>query len=258
MFDYEGKHVVVTGASRGMGAEVARRFVESGADVTISSRTEPRYEHARLVSVPADITTADGAQVFARRVLERREGRVDLVVDNLGSSGGIRGSVLEVSDDQWLAALGVNLLSAARLDRLLAPTMKAAASGCIIHLSSTVRRHPLPEMIPYAAAKAALVTYSRGLALALAGDGIRVCSISPGFVDTEAFRSFRDQMSASPESVLMVAPGAIVPQSSMSIPLGRLGTPGDIAALILFLASDAADWITGCDFVVDGGLFGSL
>jgi NAD(P)-dependent dehydrogenase (short-subunit alcohol dehydrogenase family) len=258
MFDNEGKHVVVTGASRGMGAEVARRFLESGADVTISSRTEPGYEHARLVSVPANITTADGAQVFARRVLERREGRVDLVVDNLGGSGGIRGSVLDVSDDQWLAALGVNLLSAARLDRLLAPTMRAGAGGCIVHISSTVRRHPVAEMIPYAVAKAALVTYSRGLALALAADGIRVCSISPGFVDTEAFRSFRDRANATPESVPMVAPGATVPHSSNSIPLGRLGTPGDIADLILFLASDAAAWITGCDFVVDGGLFGSL
>jgi NAD(P)-dependent dehydrogenase (short-subunit alcohol dehydrogenase family) len=258
MFDFEGKHVVVTGASRGMGAEAARRFLESGAEVTISSRTEPRYEHARLVSVPADITTADGAQVFAQRVLERHEGRVDVVVDNLGGSGGIRGSVLEVSDDQWLAALGVNLLSAARLDRLLAPTMRAGAGGCIIHVSSTVRRHPVPEMIPYAVAKAALVTYSRGLALALAADGIRVCSISPGFVDTEAFRSLRDRPSAAPESVPMMAPGAIAPHWSISTPLGRLGTPGDIADLILFLASDAATWITGCDVVVDGGLFGSL
>jgi NAD(P)-dependent dehydrogenase (short-subunit alcohol dehydrogenase family) len=258
MFDYAGKHVVVTGASRGMGAEVARRFLESGADVTISSRTEPRYEHANLVSVPADITTADGAQVFARRVLERREGRVDLLVDNLGGSGGIRGSVLELSDDQWLDALQVNLLSAVRLDRLLAPTIRAGGGGCIIHVSSTVRRHPVPEMIPYAVAKGALVTYSRGLALALAADGIRVCSISPGFVDTEAFRSFRDRASAAPESVPMVAPGAVVAHASNSIPLGRLGTPADIAGLILYLASDAAAWLTGCDFVADGGLFGSL
>jgi NAD(P)-dependent dehydrogenase (short-subunit alcohol dehydrogenase family) len=258
MFDYAGKHVVVTGASRGMGAEVARRFLESGADVTISSRTEPRYEHANLVSVPADITTADGAQVFARRVHERREGRVDLLVDNLGGSGGIRGSVLELSDDQWLDALQVNLLSAVRLDRLLAPTIRAGGGGCIIHVSSTVRRHPVPEMIPYAVAKGALVTYSRGLALALAADGIRVCSISPGFVDTEAFRSFRDRASAAPESVPMVAPGAVVAHASNSIPLGRLGTPADIAGLILYLASDAAAWLTGCDFVADGGLFGSL
>jgi NAD(P)-dependent dehydrogenase (short-subunit alcohol dehydrogenase family) len=258
MLDFAGKHVVVTGASRGIGAEVARRFLESGADVTISSRTEPRDEHPRLVSIPVDITTADGAQLFAGRVLERREGRVDLVVDNLGGSGGIHGSVLELSDEQWLDALQVNLLTAVRLDRLLAPTMRAGAGGCIIHVSSTVRRHPVPEMIPYAVAKAGLVTYSRGLALALAADGVRVCSISPGFVDTEAFRSFRDRASAAPEPVPMVAPGAIVPHSGNSIPLGRLGTPGDIADLILFVASDAAAWITGCDFVVDGGLFGSL
>jgi NAD(P)-dependent dehydrogenase (short-subunit alcohol dehydrogenase family) len=258
VFDYDGKHVVVTGASRGMGAEVARRFLSSGADVTIASRTEPRYKHARLVSVLADTTTADGAQVFAQQVLERCEGRVDVIVDNLGGSGGVRGSILEVSDAQWLAALSVNLLSAVRLDGLLAPTMSAGAGGCIFHISSTVRRHPVPEMIPYAVAKAALVTYSRGLALALAADDIRVCSISPGFVDTEAFRSFRDRASAAPESVLTAAPRPIVPHASDSIPLGRLGTPGDIAELILFLASDTAAWITGCDFVVDGGLFGSL
>jgi NAD(P)-dependent dehydrogenase (short-subunit alcohol dehydrogenase family) len=258
MVDFAGQHVVVTGASRGMGAEVARRFLESGADVTISSRTEPRDEHPRLVSVPADITTAAGAEVFARRVLERCAGRVDLVVDNLGGSGGIRGSVLELSDEQWLDALQVNLLAAVRLDRLLAPTMRAGGGGCIIHVSSMVRRYPVPEMIPYAVAKAALVTYSRGLALAFAADGIRVCSISPGFVDTEAFRSFRDRASTAPESMPLVAPGAVAAHAGNSIPLGRLGTPADVAGLILYLASDAAAWITGSDFVVDGGLFGSL
>jgi NAD(P)-dependent dehydrogenase (short-subunit alcohol dehydrogenase family) len=242
MFDYAGKHIVVTGASRGMGAEVARRFLDSGADVTISSRSEPRYEHARLVSVRADITTGEGAKTFAHQVLERRDGRIDVVVNNLGGSGGIRGSILELTDEQWLDALQVNLLTAVRLDRLLAPTMKTGGGGCIIHVSSMVRRHPAPEMTPYAVAKGALVTYSRGLALALAADGIRVCSISPGFVDTEAFQSFR----------------AMVPPSSNSIPLGRLGSPADIADLVLFLASDAAAWITGCDLVVDGGLFGSL
>jgi NAD(P)-dependent dehydrogenase (short-subunit alcohol dehydrogenase family) len=254
MSDHEGKHIVVTGAARGIGAEVARRFLESGADVTVSTRDVPPYAHPRLLAVQTDVSTEDGSSEFAHRVLERHDGKVDVLVHNLGGSGGIRGPVLELTDEQWLTTLRVNLLVATRLDRLLVPAMRAGSSGCIVHISSIVRRHPLPDMLPYAVAKAALVTYSRGLALALAEDGVRVCSISPGFVDTEAFRAHRDRTAAASAPASVGPP----PEAGNAIPLGRIGTPTDIADLILFLASERAGWVTGCDFVVDGGSVGSL
>ena len=151
---------------------------------------------------------------------------------------------LNLTDDDWDQAFQTNLLGAVRLDRALVPSMIAGQSGVIIYITSVQRRLPMPGTAPYAAAKAALANYSKALSDELAPNGIRVNSVCPGFIETEAAAAFVSEH-AEALQISMDAARAEVIKSIGGIPLGRTGDPTDLGDLVAFLASDHARYLTG-------------
>jgi NAD(P)-dependent dehydrogenase (short-subunit alcohol dehydrogenase family) len=250
--EFTGKRALVTGGTQGIGAAIARRLALGGATVATTARSPSPDGQEAGVFLQADISTAAGVSEVVAGVLERFSG-VDILVHNVGGSTAPSGGVLALSDDEWQAAIDVNLLAAVRLDRALLPAMLQQRSGVILHVSSIQRRLPLFEAtLAYAAAKAALTTYSKGLSKELGPRGIRVNSIAPGFIETDAASrligrlAVRDRIDeASARERLMDSLGGI--------PLGRPGRPEEVAELAAFLVSDRAAFIHGSEYVIDGG-----
>jgi NAD(P)-dependent dehydrogenase (short-subunit alcohol dehydrogenase family) len=252
--EFAGRRVVVTGATRGIGAAIARRFAAGGASVTVTGRSAANELAPGIHLVQVDSSTLEGAAALASTVLAG--GPVDILVDAVGGSSS-RGGVGDLTEDDWMAALQANLLAAVRLDRLIVPGMVARGSGAIIHVTSIQRRLPMSWSLPYAAAKAALTTYSKGLATELASAGIRVNAVAPGLVETEAVLG-RIARRAAEQGLDESSARDSVANDLGGIPLGRLGQPEEIAELVAFLASDRARWISGVEYVADGGTMRAL
>ena len=157
-----------------------------------------------------------------------------------------------MTDADWLADLNTCLLSAVRLDREALPVMIAAGGGAIVHIGSNAARLPRPAALAYAAAKAALATYSKGLANQVGRDNVRVNLVSPGVIETSAFAARIRVLANEAATDLDTARRDFI--SSFNIPLGRPGTADDVAALVAFLVSPAASYLTGTNHVIDGGL----
>jgi NAD(P)-dependent dehydrogenase (short-subunit alcohol dehydrogenase family) len=189
----------------------------------------------------------DEIDSLAQEVLARLGG-IDVVISNVG--GQIRRSgVLQFSDEDWQQELNLNLLSAVRLDRALVPAMIAQRSGAIVHISSGAARLARPTSLPYSASKAALNAYSKGLANELGAHGIRVNVVSPGLISTSRIAELASEQGTDPENLTSQI------AESLAIPLGRAGTAEEAAQLILFLVSPAASYLTGSQFMIDGGTF---
>lgn len=251
LHEYEGKRVLVTGGTRGMGGAIAKRLADSGATVMTTARTRPADLPKPELFVQADLATAEGVEKVIHGVKEVLGG-IDILVNNVGGSSTPPGGALVLTDEDWLHALNWNLLAAVRLDRGLLPMMLEQCSGVIIHISSTQRRLPMYETtLAYAAAKAALTNYSKGLSNEFSPRGIRINTVAPGFIQTEASEAVIDlfaQAAGSREAGLEQ-----FMDSLGGIPLGRPGQPEEVAELVAFLASDRAAWITGSEYLIDGG-----
>jgi NAD(P)-dependent dehydrogenase (short-subunit alcohol dehydrogenase family) len=238
-----GKRALVTGGSRGIGAAVVRQLLDAGAEVLTTARSATSTVPEGVTFVPADVRTRTGAEALAAAAQEVLGG-VDVLVHNVGGARPYKGA-LAIPDEEWQDALDLNFLAAVRLDSLLAPGMRERRSGMIVHVSSAAVLPVAPPFLHYQTAKAALETYSRGLASELAPFGIRVNTVSPGRTATpggEATRELWAGLDAGP------AP-------NNTTPLGRDGRPDDIANAVLFLVSDRASWLTGSNLFVDGGEF---
>ena len=198
----------------------------------------------------ADLSTAEGAEKVISHVRDRLDG-VDILVNNVGGSSAPGGGFAALTDEHWQQALNSNLFGAVRLDRGLLPLMLEQGAGVIIHISSIQRRLPLFEAtLAYAAAKAALSNYSKGLSNEVGPKGVRVVSVAPGFIETTAATALMDRLAAS--SGTDRAREQLI-KSLGGIPLGRPGWPAEVAELVAFLASDRATSITGSEYVIDGG-----
>jgi NAD(P)-dependent dehydrogenase (short-subunit alcohol dehydrogenase family) len=157
-----------------------------------------------------------------------------------------------MTDADWLADLNSSLLSAVRLDRAILPAMIAAGGGAIVHIGSNAARLPRPAALAYAAAKAALATYSKGLASQVGPDNVRVNLVSPGVIETSAFAARLQALADQAGTDIATARDRFL--ATFNIPLGRPGTPDDVAALVTFLVSPSAGYLTGTTHVIDGGL----
>ncbi|MEN5418285.1 SDR family oxidoreductase [Stenotrophomonas sp. TWI169] len=253
-FDLQLKDLraVVTGGTLGLGAAVVKTLAEAGARVTTSARTVPTQTREGVTYVAADLSTAEGTDHLAQAVL-RQWGGVDIVVNVLGGSNTPGGGFAAISDAHWFAELNLNLMSAVRLDRALLPTMLHQGSGVVIHVSSIQRVLPLPESTTaYAAAKGALTTYSKSLAREVTPKGVRVLSVAPGWIETEASVAFAARMAA--EAGTDYEGGRkIVMDWLGGIPVGRPAKPQEVADLIAFLASPRSASIAGTEYRIDGG-----
>jgi NAD(P)-dependent dehydrogenase (short-subunit alcohol dehydrogenase family) len=248
-FEFSGRSALITGGTRGIGKGIAERLRAGGAEVLVAARSAPDGQPDNVVV--ADVSTADGIATLAAAALDRLGG-LDIVVHNVGGSGQHEGGVAMLTDEDWQSALDQNLLAAVRLDREIIPGMVERGSGAIIHVTSIQRRAPLPTSIPYAAAKAALTNYSKALSNELAPKGIRVNAVCPGFIETEAARAMVEEI-AQIDGVSLDEARAQIVDSIGGIPLGAPGTPADVGELVAFLVSDRAAYITGGEYVIDGG-----
>ena len=247
--DLTGKRALVTGGTRGIGKGIADRLRAAGASVVVAARSAPGTPSPQVIT--ADIAAAEGSATIAERTLAILGG-VDIVVHNVGGNEVKPGSITNLTDDDWDQAFQMNLFGAVRLDRALVPAMIAGRSGVIIHITSTQRSQPLPGTAPYAAAKAALANYSKALSDELAPNGIRVNSVCPGFIETEAATAFVNQHAATQQISTDAARAQII-ESIGGIPLGAPGDPTDVGDLVAFLVSDHARYLTGTEFLIDGG-----
>jgi NAD(P)-dependent dehydrogenase (short-subunit alcohol dehydrogenase family) len=247
----EGKRALVTSGTRGAGAATVYLFRALGAQVLTTARSRPAHmPDAQFVA--ADLTTAEGCAALANAVHDRLGG-VDIVVHMLGGSSAPAGGYRALDDDEWRRELDLNLMPAVRLDRALLPAMTDRGSGVVIHVTSIQRALPLPEATTaYAAAKAALSTYSKSLSKEVSPRGVRVVRVSPGWIATESSVDLARRMAA--EHGVDVEQGKRMIMAALGgVPIGRPSEPEEIANLIAFLASDRAGTITGTEYVIDGG-----
>lgn len=249
--EFRGRRVLVTGGSKGTGWATVQRFLAAGAEVMTAARRLPD-DAANAHWLAADLTTRDGTRALADAVTSRLGG-VDVLVHVLGGSAAPGGGFAALSEDDWYAELELNLMAAVRLDRALLPDMVKRGSGVVIHVSSIQRRLPLHDSTTaYAAAKAALTTYSKALSKEVGPKGVRVNVVSPGWIYTEASDALMKRIAASSGGTVETARQDVLAALG-GIPLGRPAKPEDVAELIAFLASDRASAIHGAEYVIDGG-----
>ena len=241
----KGKSAVVTGASKGIGRAIALRLAEEGAGVAVCARGEPALREveaelrARSVPVHAAVCDVGNAEALDRFLEAARAalGGVDILVNNPS------GIMLADDEEAWQATVSVDLMAAVRASWKVTPWMAAAGGGAIVHISSIAGLEATGFPPAYGAAKAALVSHAKSLAVALAPQRIRVNTVAPGSIE------FPGGLWAQARQDNPDFYGAIL----ADIPSGRLGTPEEVADVVTFLVSERASWVTGACLVVDGG-----
>lgn len=250
--EFKSKRVLVTGGTKGIGEAIVRRFELSGASVATTARSKPAQGQAPALFIKTDVGTARGVKKVVD-CIQQEWGGLDVLVNNVGGTETKAGGFEVLSDEDWQRILEVNLLSAVRLDRAFVPGMIERKSGIVIHISSVAHRLPFPNStLAYAAAKGALTTYSKGLAKGVAPKGVRVTVISPGFIETSGAHGMIADISRG-SGISEDAARQRIMDMLGGIPIGRPGRPEEVAELVAFLASDRGAFISGADYIVDGG-----
>jgi NAD(P)-dependent dehydrogenase (short-subunit alcohol dehydrogenase family) len=247
-----GRKALVTAGTKGVGAAVVARLREGGAEVITTARSIPEGHESPESFIPVDLLSPEGAATLIEAV-RRRWDRLDIIVHVLGGSEAPSGGFAALTEADWAAELNRNLLAAVRLDRGLLPVMTTEGTAAVVHVSSIQRRMPLFDAtLAYAAAKAALSTYSKGLANELGPRGIRVNTVAPGWIDTEASKALVSRISTG-QQISEAAARQRILNGLGGIPIGRPAQPAEVAELVAFLVSDRAASINGAEFVIDGG-----
>ena len=245
MIDLAGRIAVVTGASRGIGKAIATRLAARGAYIVAAARAENAKPVADEIAaaggkcehVALDVTEPGAGEAVIAGVLQRH-GRIDILVNNAGITRDQL--MLRMKRDDWDAVLGTNLTAAFVLTQAVLKPMLKQRGGRIVNISSVVGQSGNAGQANYAASKAGIIGFSKAVALEVASRGITVNVVAPGLIDTDMTRTITE--SAHEEW-------------ASKIPLKRLGTPGDVAAAVCFLASDEASYITGQVLAVNGGMY---
>jgi NAD(P)-dependent dehydrogenase (short-subunit alcohol dehydrogenase family) len=240
----QGKRALVTGGTRGIGAAIVAKLLAGGATVVTTSRTPVVDLPDGVHYIQADVSTPDGARRLAEETLKHFDGELDILVNNAAAGRAYVDGAASIPEDEWQSALDSSYLGVVRLTSRLLPAL-TRGSGAIVNISSAVTLAAAPPLAHYAAAKAALETYSKALAAELAPQGVRLNVVIPGNVATPGADKIRQDIADSL--------GIPVEAMTANTPLGRVGIPTDIAEAVGFLVSDQAQWITGSQLLVDGG-----
>jgi NAD(P)-dependent dehydrogenase (short-subunit alcohol dehydrogenase family) len=248
IFSLAGKKALVTGASRGMGAGLAVGLAQAGADVAVTARSEAGLREVaeavaatgrRAIVVPGDVTVvADVERLVADAIAEL--GQIDILVNNAGGPL-FNSTFLDTRPEGWSRLIDLNLNSVATCCRIVGAHMVRRGTGSIINMGSPATFRPWPAITAYGAAKAAVLNLTQALAQEWGRAGVRVNIISPGWIRTDVNEAFTSSPQASE-------------QICNDVPLGRWGEVDDIVGAAIWLASDAAAYVTGAHIAIDGGL----
>ena len=251
-----GRVAIVTGGGQGIGRATALELARLGADVVIAElnaegaeRTakEVRGLGRKALALPTDVTRRSDLTRMAERT--RNElGRIDVLVNNAGIYRAA--ASLDVTEEHWDAIMAINAKAVFFASAAVLPTMIAQKRGSIVNLASMAGKIGSKTNLPYNASKAAVVSMTKSLALAHAADGVRVNCVCPGFVETDMWTKVAREQGA----LLGMSADEFTRQRARTVPLGRMERPEDVAAVIGFLASDRAGYMTGQALSVDGGL----
>ncbi len=250
--ELSGKTVLVTGGTKGMGKAIAERLAAAGATVIITARNKPEGQDNNFHFIEADLSKPVGTQKVINELTDLFGG-VDILVNNAGGSETPGGGFQVLSDEHWQETINTNLLAPVRLDRGLLPYMLNRAAGVIIHIASIQSKLPLYDStLPYAAAKAGLVNYSKSLSNEVSPKGVRVLTVSPGFVQTTSAERMVERLAESAGISIESALQGLM-NSLGGIPMGRPAMPEEVAELVAFLVSPRAAYLSGTEYVIDGG-----
>jgi NAD(P)-dependent dehydrogenase (short-subunit alcohol dehydrogenase family) len=254
--ELQGQVAIVTGAGRGIGRATALELARLGADVVVAEldtggadKTAALVQDAgrRAAVIPTDVTRRTDLDALVERTLAAF-GRIDVLVNNAGIYRAA--TVLDVTEEHWDAIMTINAKAVFFASQAVLPTMIAARRGAIVNLASMAGKVGSRTNLPYNVSKAAVVSMTKSLALAHAADGIRVNCVCPGFVETDMWNQVAREQSA----LLGLTPEEFTQRRTEQVPLGRMERPEDVAAVIGFLASPRAGYMTGQALSVDGGL----
>jgi 3-oxoacyl-[acyl-carrier protein] reductase len=259
------KVVLVTGASKGIGKAIAAAFAAEGSFVILNARNQTELEQVahelqqrggQTLALAGDVTKASEALRVAQQA-QTHFGTVHVLVNNVGGADGFA-SFEELSDEEWLKVFELNVLSTVRLIRAVLPSMRQQKWGHIINISSESGIQPDPVMPHYNAAKAAVINLSKSLSKAYARDGILVNTVSPSWIRTPLTEQIFATQAQQQGITLEEYEQAFLQNNRPHMELGRPGTPEEVAAAVVFLASEAASFITGANLRVDGGSVASI
>lgn len=239
----ENRVALVTGGCAGIGLAIVQAFLAEGAFVIVNDVSQDRLEKVyggedRCIPIAGDIAEADTARRMKEAALEQF-GRIDVVVNNAGIN--MRVPFLQLEEQDWHRMMDINLNGCFHVLRQTLPCMAQRRQGCVVNVSSSAAKTPHPTAAAsYAASKGGINALTRQLALEMAPYGVRVNAVCPGAVETEMTRQWSEEYRQ---------------KKLASIPLGRLGSPREVAALVTFLASDQAGYITGETVNINGGSY---
>jgi 3-oxoacyl-[acyl-carrier protein] reductase len=243
----DGRSVLVMGGSQGIGLACARLFHAEGANVTIAARGALSLSEAAAAMPGSKTIVGDVTQPADLERIVAAAGRVDVLVNNAG--GPPAGTIESLTDEDWAAAIELTLMSAVRATKLVLPAMRSNRWGRIINISSYGVKQPVPGLSLSNSVRMAVLGWAKTLSRQVATDAVTVNTVCPGWTRTDRVASLiKDRAGEAGDSAGVLA------KIVETIPLGRLGEPEDVANLVVFLASEAAAYITGTAIQVDGGL----
>ena len=239
--ELSNKIALVTGGTKGAGKAIAERLLSAGAKVIVTARNQQETMNEKLHFIASDLSKSEGTQKVVDEVLSKF-GKLDILINTLGASETKGGGFSVLTDEDWETSIQTNLLAPVRLDRGFLPQMIKQKSGVIIHIASIQGRLPLYDStLPYAAAKAGLINYSKGLSKEVSSKGVRVLTVSPGWIMTDSATRMMERIAESSNSTIEEATQSVM-NALGGIPIGRPAQPEDIAEFVGFLASPRASY----------------